>query len=105
MSEPEKPNLQAELARGTRAQAVMNDPIYREAWDAVERGIVEHWKAAPIQDIDGQHKLRLMLKILKDVRGYLEETMKTGKLAAIQISEEKTRMARLKEFAAKGFRR
>lgn len=77
-----------ELRRGEQARQVIENEIYVEAWQSVRDGIIQAWESAPIRDQDGQHELKLMLKLLTDVRRNIETAMTTGKLAAIQIERE-----------------
>lgn len=77
-----------EIARGDLANSVLENPIYKESWDAVRSGIIQAWENAPIRDKDGQNELKLMLKVMNDVRKYVEQTMQTGKMAKIQMENE-----------------
>lgn len=80
--------LNEELQRGDMAAAVLDNPIYAESWDMVRAGIIAAWENCPIRDKEGQNELKLMLKVLGDVRKTVEQTMQTGKLARIQIEQE-----------------
>ncbi len=80
--------LSEELRRGELATAVLENPIYAESWELVRAGIIQAWESAPIRDKEGQNELKLMLKVLGDVRKTVEQTMQTGKLARIQIEQE-----------------
>lgn len=77
-----------EMARGARAKALLEDEMFREAIDKVQAGIIASWKSSPVRDIDGQHELKLMLKLLSDLEGNIRQVMETGKLASIQIERE-----------------
>lgn len=72
-----------EIQRGEAAEQLLRNELLQEAFAMVESGIIEQWKAAPIRDREGQHELKLMLKLLGDVRGYIKEVANTGKLARI----------------------
>ena len=80
--------LSDELQRGDMAAAVLDNPIYAESWEMVRNGIIAAWENAPIRDKEGQNELKLMLKVLGDLRKTVEQTMQTGKLARIQIEQE-----------------
>lgn len=77
-----------ELQRGDMAAAVLDNPIYAESWDMVRNGIISAWENAPIRDKEGQNELKLMLKVLGDVRKTVEQTMQTGKMARIRLEQE-----------------
>lgn len=78
-------SLQADLDRGQRAERLLNDPMLTEAFALVKQAIVESWEAAPLRDKDGAHELKLMLKLLGDVRANLEQALQDGKLAAAEL--------------------
>lgn len=78
-------SLPADVDRGARAQRLLEDPIFDGAFKAVEQAIHEQWAASPIRDHEGQHELRLMLNLLRDVRASLEQTMTDGKIAVEEL--------------------
>ena len=82
--------LEAQVDRGVHAQRLLNDPLVVEAFEAVRASLVAAWEAAPIRDKEGQHELKLMLKLLADVRSYFDLAISDGQLAAdeIQLREQ-----------------
>lgn len=89
--------LEQEAMAGVRAKHILEDPIYRDAWEAVETGIVERWKESPILDHEGQHELRLMLHVMASVKVELERVMNTGKLASAQIEQEQSKFQKARK--------
>ena len=87
--------LSDELRRGEQARQLLQNEIYQDAIAQVRQAIIDKWISAPMRDIEGQHELKLMLKLLGDVTGYLQTTLETGKMAQIQVESER-RMTRLK---------
>lgn len=81
-------NTDEELRRGELARQVTENEVYIEAWNSVRDGIIQAWESAPIRDKEGQAELKLMLKLLTDVRRNVETVMNTGKLARVQIERE-----------------
>ncbi len=82
---------QEEIDRGQRAARILSEPVFQEAFGSVEQAIHEQWAQSPIRDHEGQHELRLMLKLLGDVRAVLESTVSDGKLAAQRLDELNSR--------------
>lgn len=78
---------QAEVERGLKADKLINDPTLVEAFEIVKAAILARIEDAPIRDRDGVHELKLMLKLLRDVRSNLEQAVKVGKLAQFRIQE------------------
>mgnify|MGYP001118389449 CR=1 FL=1 len=62
--------------------------------EQVKQGIIDKWQQAPLRDREGHHELKLMLKLLGDLTGYIQTTMETGKMAQIQLETER-RMTKL----------
>lgn len=82
-------SIEREIDRGAKAKALLNDPLYREAVDKVRQGILDRFSNAPLADKEGIYTLRLMLKVLNDIEGNITEVAQTGKLAEIQLEQEK----------------
>jgi len=76
---------EAEIFAGNRAQRLLEDEILTKAFADVRSAIIERWESTPTRDHEGQHELKLMLRILTDVRGNLELAVQNGKLAAQEL--------------------
>lgn len=87
---PDEQRLLKQVDRGGKANALLNSEIYREAFRKVEEGIIEKWKDAPVRDLEGQQSLKLMHKLLSDVKAYIEGVAEDGKMAAITLDHERT---------------
>lgn len=81
-------STQTELERGHKATMLLENEIYRECVGKLRESIVEAWANSPIRDIDGQHELKLMLKLLDDLQTNIKTIADTGKLAQLQIERE-----------------
>lgn len=91
-------SLGADLERAQRAERILNDPTFDEAFKLVSAAIHEQWESAPIRDKDGAHELKLMLKLLGDVRANLERAIADGKLAAHELQKYNSRVLSPAEF-------
>ena len=80
--------LEVDLERGQRAAAILGNPAFNEAFEMVKQAIFEAWSSAPIRDHEGQHELKLQLKLLGDVRANLERALSDGKLAAEELKRQ-----------------
>lgn len=87
--------LRMEADRGAKAKLLLESPIYQEAVGTVRAAIIDKWSTSPVADKDGQHELRLMLKLLNDVEANIKDVADTGKLAneQLRIEREKQSMA------------
>jgi len=103
MTGEEEIKLVRESERGARAKRLIDDDLMKEAFGTVEDWIVNSWKESPIRDAEGQLGLRLMYQCLNRVRKHLEEVMATGKLANMQLEQERTIKSRMAS-AVRAFR-
>jgi hypothetical protein len=92
--------LRDDLDRGVKAEKLLNDPVLNEAFDLVRQAIHERWEASPMRDRDGAHELKLMLKLLGDVRANLEQAVTDGKLAATELKHQTRRELTPAEYSA-----
>lgn len=90
-------HLRREAARGQLAQDLLDHELFREAFGSVESAIIQKWKDCPVRDKEVQHELKIMLKLLTEVRRHVETVAETGTLATTQLIEE----GKLKKMARK----
>ena len=88
-------SLTDELRRGEQARLLLQNEMYVDAVTQVRQAIVDKWQQSPLRDREGHHELKLMLKLLGDLTGYIQTTMETGKMAQLQLESER-RMTKLK---------
>lgn len=77
--------LETQVERGRQAQRILDDPLVREAFNSVGQTIHELWAECPVRDREGQHELKLMLKLLGDLKGYFDLAISDGSTAADEI--------------------
>ena len=68
---------------------LLESPIYKDSLSAVRSAIIETWEKCPVRDTEAQHELKLMLKLLKDLEANINQVATTGKLAKLQIEQER----------------
>lgn len=81
--------IEEQLARGAKAKQLLDDPLFNEAFELVGKAIHEKWEHAPLSDKDGAHELKLMLKLLADVRANIELALSDGQMAADKLKHLK----------------
>ena len=82
-------SLTKDLDRALQAKQLLENHIYAEAIELVRNGIINAWENSPIRDTEGQHELRLMLKLLNDLQNNIKRVVDSGKLAEIEIERQK----------------
>jgi hypothetical protein len=74
-----------EARRGDQAKRILEDEIYREAYDTIRKEIFDQWQSSPARDAEGREKLWLTLKILDRVNTHFVSVMESGKLARSRL--------------------
>jgi len=78
-----------QIDKGNRCQKLLDDEDLTQAFKDVEDAITLKWKQAPIEDGEGQQKLRLSLHLLQSVQANLKRAVEDGKLEAYRLEQEK----------------
>lgn len=88
--------LRAEASRGQRAAEIMADELVVEAFTKMRDRFASDWANSPARDTEGREKIWLMQKLLKSVEDQLKEVMTTGRMASMQLEQERTIAQRAK---------
>lgn len=82
---------QDRIDRGARIERLLVDKDFTQAFEDVRQAIYAKIEETPVRDVDGLQQLRLMLKLLRDVRANLDSAIRDGKLIKATIAEEEKR--------------
>ena len=91
-------NLNEDLERGAQAARILASPIYREAFQAVEKAIHDLWAECPIRDKDGAHELRLQLQLPREVEAVLSAAIENGQVAKDELERRNRRFISPREW-------
>jgi len=83
--------LAQEVARSQDAQALLENPLLIEAFDAIEKEIDKEWKQSKANDADAREKLYLMNRLLAKLKGQIQTHVQTGRLAQKQLIDLRER--------------
>ena len=78
--------MNEEIRRGEEAQRLLDEPILKEAFEAIELTFIDKLKRIDVGATEAQRDLIVSLQLLNKVKKYIEEVATTGKLA--QLTEE-----------------
>ena len=78
--------LQQEINRSDEAKRILDSEVFQAAEQGVRAAIMHKWATSPIADREGQHELRLMLKLLDDLMLNFKAALNDGVLARVEIS-------------------
>ena len=82
--------LEQQLHRGSRAKEVLENEIYIEAFETIEKALIDKWKNSPARDQAGRESIYLMQTMLQKVQMCLRTTMETGMLAQQELRHKQT---------------
>ena len=76
------------IERADKAKAILESPIYQEAYDGVRAAIIDRIEKCSLTDTQTAEDLRRCLKLLKDVRLNMEVMLNHGKIEKFQLQQE-----------------
>jgi hypothetical protein len=82
-------NTQLAADRGVKAEKLLNDELFNEAFANVRENLLANLEEWPLDDPSGAEKLRMMLKVISAVRKHLEKVLRDGKVAAHELELER----------------
>lgn len=77
------------IQRAEKAARILDDEIFKEAFENTRQAIFSKIEQTPIRDAEGLANLRLSLKLLNDVRANLIQVLNDGKIEQYRIEEKK----------------
>ena len=84
-----------EVERAERARAILDNPLFNDAFEAVEQELMTQWKQNAALNQDGRERVFLMVTLLGQLKQHLTQHLTTGEMARIQLAEHRTLMERL----------
>lgn len=75
------------MRQGEDAKAILESPLFVEAFATLEREIIEEIKKCPVRDAEGLSKLHLMLGLNSRLHKHFEALIQTGRLAEHTLTQ------------------
>lgn len=75
---------------GNRAKEVLENEVFIQAFESIEKEVTEQWTNSPARDSQGREKCWEYLMLLRKVRQNMVTTLETGKLAQIDLAHKRT---------------
>ena len=76
------------IERADKARAILESPIYTDAYDGVRTAIIQRIEQCSLTDTQTAEDLRRCLKLLKDVKLNMEVMLNHGKIEKFQLQQE-----------------
>ena len=87
--------IEQRIYNGDRANEVLENEAFIQAFDDIENEVIEQWKNSPARDEAGREKLWTYLMLLKKIKAQITTTLETGKLAKLDLEHKKSLKERL----------
>ena len=69
------------MDREARARNLLNDPLYKEAFEKLEEEINNTWYNSSVKDVESREQLWLSLRLLERLRLHLTSIVESGEMA------------------------
>lgn len=77
-------DLSADIDRGERARRLLEEPLLKEAFEAVRNRIISDWQRCDPEDAARGQSLRRDLEAAARIEAQLRSVITTGRMAAVQ---------------------
>lgn len=81
----------ADINRAEQAKRILDDPLVKDALQAIEDGIVEAWKDVPLRDTEGREHLHRLLTAKRKFEAVFAAHIQNGQIAAAELKAEEER--------------
>ena len=81
-----------EIKRGEQAEKILNNDVYKDAFNVVKNNIINAMNDSPLGDDKTHNRLVIALQTLSQIEKALADVMQTGKMAKIQVEEKRFRV-------------
>jgi hypothetical protein len=92
-------SLENDVQRADLARQVIENTVYAEAHTLIELEITRKWRES--KDKDEREDLHRALRALVMVKTVLESTMKSGKVAANKLTQDRSRVQRIGDYLSR----
>ncbi len=69
------------MDREAKARNLLNDPLYKEAFEKLEEEINNTWYNSSVKDVESREQLWLSLRLLERLRLHLTSIVESGEMA------------------------
>ena len=67
--------------RARRAQSLLNDPLVKEAFETLEKDLLDSWRNSGTSDTETRESLWLAMRLLDRIHIHLQSILETGQMA------------------------
>jgi hypothetical protein len=93
-------SLESEIERAHRAGLLLDNEIFKESLDLIQKNIIAEWQNSKSHDKEGREDCYRQLKSLNEIKRHIESVLNTGKMAQKQ-KEEQSKLEQFKNWATR----
>ena len=79
-----------ERDRGAKAKQLLENPLWVEAWEKIQSGLIDSWQNSRPDDSARREHIYLQLDAVRAVKRNFEQIVLTGDMAEIAIEQERS---------------
>lgn len=82
---PGEEKLRKQMQRGMQARRIIDDPLFREAFETIEAEIDRGWKESEGADHEARHNAYLMHRLLRNLKSHFDRMILSGNHARREL--------------------
>ena len=67
--------------REEHARRILNDKLFVEAFETLEKNILDSWKSSGVSELEAREQIWLSLRLLERIRLHITSIVETGDMA------------------------
>ena len=69
--------------REHRAKALIDNPLFKEAFDVLKEDLMNRWQHSGSTDLEARESIWLAMRLLDRIHGHIKSIVETGHMAKI----------------------
>lgn len=90
--------LNRDMVRGSKAKQVLENELFRESHDKIERALIDAWIGSDPRDTEGRERCFQMLHANRKHRAFFESVIHTAKISEAELKQMTEQAERKKRF-------
>ena len=66
-----------------RANALLNDPLFNEAFDVLKKDLSNRWESSGSTEVEARESIWLAMRLLDRIHAHISSIVETGRMADI----------------------
>ena len=66
--------------REEKANRLLNDPIFKEAFDVLKKDLLDRWEASGSTEVEARESIWLAMRLLDRIHNHVQSIVETGRM-------------------------